>query len=243
MSGPGGRVTKRDERRDARRSQLQQRQLARQRERAAKIRRQRITQATLVVGTIVILALVAFLVIRGVSASSGPQNSGSLAPASGQTVDGMPCMTNEGSTLHVHAYVKLYVDGKEQVVPPGIGVVAPPSAGVSALGSNGAKSCLYPLHVHDQEPNIIHVESPTKTDYTLGQLFDLWGQQLSATQVMDQKVGASRPLTVQVIDSTGKVTQETGDPRKIVMHARDTIVILYNSANVKPAPFTDWNGL
>ncbi len=68
------------------------------------------------------------------------------------------------------------------------------------------KTCLYPLHVHDGEPNIIHIESPIQKTYTLGNFFDIWGQPLSATQVMGNKTDSTHKLVFEVFDASGKLT-------------------------------------
>lgn len=43
-------------------------------------------------------------------------------------------------------------------------------------------TCFYWLHTHT-ENGVIHVESPTQATFTLGQLFDIWGQPLNSRQV------------------------------------------------------------
>lgn len=244
MSGPGGSVSKRDKRRDTRRAQLQQRQLERQRERQRQLRNRRIRQIAFIGGPILVILLIV-LSVALIGRGNSPQSSNNtgLAPAHGQTVDGMECLPSEGGLIHNHAYLEIYVDGKGVTVPPGLGIVYPQGSGVSALASDGLKSCLYPLHVHDQEPNIIHIESPVQKSYFLGEVFDLWGQQFSSTDVMGHKADASHKLVFQVFDADGKMTTVTSDPRQIELKAHQTIVILYNSPNVTPKAYTDWNGL
>lgn len=243
MSGPGGSVTKRDKRRDTRRAQLQQRQLERQRERERQLRNQRIRQIAFI-GVPILIILVIVLSVAVIGHNNTPTTTkGGLAPAHGQTVDGMDCLPSEGGLIHNHAYLEIYVDGKGVTVPPGLGIVYPQGTGVSALASDGLKSCLYPLHVHDQEPNIIHIESPVQKSYFLGEVFDLWGQQLTSTQVMAHKADATNKLVFEVFDASGKMTTVTTDPRQIELTAHETVAILYNSPNVSPKPYTDWNGL
>lgn len=238
MSGPGGSSTKRDQRRDSRRQVLQQRQRQRELERQRQLRNQRLRLIGIIGGVVLVIALVTVLVFA--TRPSTPAKGGGLSPATGQTVDGMQCTTSEQLVFHIHAYVTFYVNGQLQTVPPGVGIVAPPNSGGSALGSNGSLSCIYPVHVHDNESNIVHIESPIKKTYTLANLFDLWGQPLSATQVMGNKADATHPLTFYVFDASGKMTQVTTDPRQIAMEEHTTIVILYNSPKVQPKAFTQW---
>ncbi|HEX5157184.1 MAG TPA: hypothetical protein VFW17_08215 [Ktedonobacterales bacterium] len=239
MSGPGGSTTKRDQRRDARRQQLQQRQLIRERERQRKIRNQRLRLAAFIGVPILLVALISVLLVATHQGPS-PASSTGLSPASGQTVDGMQCTSSEQLVFHIHSYLEIYVDGKPVTVPPGAGIVAPEGSGETALASNGLKTCIYPLHVHDTEPNIIHIESPIQKTYTLGNFFDIWGQPLSATEMMGNKADSTHKLVFEVFDASGKLTQVTSDPRAIGLAEHETIVILYNSPNVQPKPFTNW---
>ena len=45
-----------------------------------------------------------------------------------------------------------------------------------------AGSCFYWLHTHAAD-GIIHIESPVQRTYTLGDFFDVWGQNLTPTRV------------------------------------------------------------
>lgn len=46
----------------------------------------------------------------------------------------------------------------------------------------GATRCYYWLHVHAQD-GVIHIESPSKRRYTLGDFFAIWRQPLTFTRV------------------------------------------------------------
>ena len=46
----------------------------------------------------------------------------------------------------------------------------------------GGGKCFYWLHTHAAD-GIIHIESPVKRIFTLGDFFDVWGQRLSGRQV------------------------------------------------------------
>jgi hypothetical protein len=232
MTGPGGTTTKRDQRRDSRRAQFQQRQLERQRERQRRLRQQRMTRAGIIGAGVLVLALVVFLVIHATAGgSSGPviiHGTGTYtSPATGETRDDIGCAPAEQLVYHIHAYLYIYVNGQPIVIPGGTGI---PS------GAN----CLYSLHVHNGETNIIHIEAPSPGIYTLGAFFDIWGEQLSKTQVMGYKADASHPLTFDVFDANGKKTQVRGNPLDIQLQNHETMVILYNSPGITPQPFTGW---
>lgn len=236
MSGPGGSTTKRDQRRDARRQQLQQRQLIRERERQRKIRNQRLRLAAIIGVPILLVALISVLLVATHQGPS-PSTSTGLSPASGQTVDGMECTSSEQLVFHIHSYLEIYVDGKPVTVPPGVGIVAPEGSGESALASNGLKTCIYPLHVHDTEPNIVHIESPIQKTYTLGNFFDIWGQPLSRQRVADHPVGAGQALRVYVGPRLFR-----GNPRTIPLYEHTKVTLEIGPPFVAP-PRVDWQGL
>jgi hypothetical protein len=239
MSGPGGTNTKRDQRRESRKEQFQRRQLERQRERERQLRNQRIRRGAIYGGVALAVILLGALIFGIIRNANTPATTGALQPASGQTVDGIECQTSEGAVIHNHTALDLYVDGKQVTVPAGVGIVAPPPN--VALASNGLTACLYALHVHDGEPNLIHIESPVNKAYTVGELFDIWGQELTDTSFMGHPIDAQHKLTIEVYDESGKLVQTyTGKPRDLAFNNRQTYVYKYNSPDVKPALY-DWS--
>jgi len=239
MSGPGGAYTKRDQRRESRKEQFQRRQVERQRERERQLRNQRIRQWSIYGGVALAVILLGALIFSVIRNNNSPSTSGGLQPANGQAVDGIECQSQEGAVIHDHTALDLYVNGAQISVPAGVGIVAP--APNVALASNGLTTCLYALHVHDGEPNLIHVESPVKKTYTVGELFDIWGQELTDTSFMGHPLDAEHKLTIEVYDESGKLVQTyTGKPRDLAFSNRQTFVFKYDSPNVKPALF-DWS--
>jgi hypothetical protein len=235
--------TKRDQRRDTRKAQFQQRQLERRRarERARRIqlaKRYGIIGGGVLVGLLV-LTWAGFAIFGGGQPTFNPTP---LSPANGQVVDGIACSTGEMLQVHYHANLQIYVDGQQVPVPAGVGIVEPDSSIASPhQSSNGTLSCLYNLHTHDGS-GIIHIESPDNRDYTLGNLFDIWGQRLSSAQLMQNKVDGTHKLVVVVFDANGQKSTYTGDPHNLTLNQHDTIYLLYNSPSVQPKPFTDWKG-
>jgi hypothetical protein len=77
----------------------------------------------------------------------------------------------------------VFVDGKPRQIPYGVGIAPPRQVQKTAVGpfvANGA--CFTWLHTHAAD-GIIHIESPIKRQYTLGNFFDVWGQPLGPSQV------------------------------------------------------------
>ena len=123
-----------------------------------------------------------------------------------KSVDGIKCQRTEKVLFHIHAHLTVFVAGKARLVPFGIGI-GPPLGGqntpVGPFVTNG--TCFSWLHTHVSD-GVIHVESPIRRTYTLGNFFDVWGQPLSSS-----RVGPARGRVVAFYN--GKVW--TGDPRRI----------------------------
>jgi hypothetical protein len=247
MSGPQGSVTKRDQRRETRRQQYETARRQRQIEVQRQLRRKRLQRGALyLVGALVVIMIAALIIHAATGANSATGSGPTIhsvgtytAPALGETRDGMPCYNlNNGAepsiSAHYHAYLEMYVNGKPYDVPANTGIPA-------AL--NGAQ-CIYPLHIHPGENNIIHIETQSaNTVYTLGAFFDIWGQPLSTTQVGSNKADATHKLVFEYFDANGKLHPWTGNPLDLPLKSHETVVILYNSPNTTPTAYTNWNGL
>lgn len=124
---------------------------------------------------------------EGVPLQKVPDLASPDSTVSGRPVDGITCRPTmlQSEKYHVHAHVAIYVDGVQERIPAGAGIVAPRTAEPAPGGvfmDNSTGSCLYWLHVHAND-GIIHVEAPRQEPFTLGQFFDIWGQPLGPDQV------------------------------------------------------------
>jgi hypothetical protein len=142
----------------------------------------------------------------------------------GLPIDGIHCDRSEGAVLHIHTNLQLFDHGHAVTVPANIGI------------PEGA-DCLYWLHTHSDD-GFIHVESPVKRSFNLGQFFDIWGPELSWTRAASLTATHGRRLSVWV-----NGTPWTGhNPRDIVLRDRETIVIQNGPPFAKPAA-ADWSKL
>ncbi len=176
---------------------------------------------------------------------SGPKLATLINAASGQTLNGIQCQTNEQTLVHVHTHLTIFVNGQARVIPYGIGIPgfqaiqlnpAPP-AGPGPFVETG--TCFYWLHVHAND-GVIHVESPSTTmNFTLGQLFDEWGIPLSSTQV-----GSATGKVTVFFTSPGKKTGiYTGNPRNLPLGDHYQIQLVVGTPIVAPVQITNWGGL
>jgi len=176
---------------------------------------------------------------EGIGVPSGPKLATLVNAATGQTIDGVQCQAGEQTVVHVHTHLTIFVNGKAQVIPYGIGI-----PGFQAVQTaNGpfvqSGSCFYWLHVHAYD-GIIHVESPTTTQsFTLGQLFDEWGVPLSSTQVGP----ATGKVTVFFTSPGKQPALYTGNPRDLPLGDHYQIQLDVGTPIVAPVKVTNWGGL
>jgi len=130
---------------------------------------------------------------------------------------GLPALSAEGTVLHIHQHLDIFINGKPVAVPASIGI-------------NSLAGFISSIHVHDNS-GIIHVESPTVQTFTLGQFFDIWGVQFTATSIGGYSNTADKILKVFV-----NGTQYSGDPRKLALDAHQEIVITYGTNQELPNP-------
>src|SRR5207253_9951624 len=95
-----------------------------------------------------------------------------------------------------------------------------------------SSSCLFWLHTHATD-GVIHVESPTKDAFTLGQFFDIWHQPLSRTQGASLKADARHQIRAYV---NGHLY--AGDLRTIPLTAHALITLEDGPPWVTPPPFS-----
>lgn len=130
---------------------------------------------------------------------------------------------------HVHAHLDVFVDDKHLIVPAGIGIdITDPR--VHAVVSGGFPSyggisipcdrpCISPLHTHDVS-GIIHTESSTHKDNTLGQLFTEWGVRLDVNCFATY----CKPAKSVAVYVDGQ--KFSGDPTTIALSDRKEIAIV-----------------
>jgi hypothetical protein len=168
-----------------------------------------------------------------------PVPSGSaLAPPQrlrdGQRIDGITCQVGEQLAFHIHAHVRIVVRGRSRQVPAGIGIAPPYEVAQTQAGPFVAgASCFMWLHTHAAD-GIVHIESPVEREYTLGEFFDVWGQQLGR-----DRVGPAQGRVTAFLN--GKIF--SGDPRRIPLLAHNQIELEVGRPIVAPERITFPSGL
>lgn len=151
-------------------------------------------------------------------------NDFSNVPADNQLLNnmnkaGLDALTAEGTVEHIHQHLDIIVNGNSITIPAHVGI---------------GSSFISPLHVHDNT-NILHVESPVKKDFTLGQFFDEWGIDFNNNCIGKNCADGSHKL---VVFSNGE--QVSGDFRSHILTSHEEIYIWYGAKDQNPTPIKEF---
>jgi hypothetical protein len=132
---------------------------------------------------------------------------------------GLPAVGAE--TFHLHASLRVYVDGKPVPVPQNIGI-------------DSATQTIASLHTHDAE-GIVHMEADSEFDFTLGQFMAVWGVAFSKDRLGSLTPKGDKQLQVYL---NGK---PVSDPVNVVMPEHGNLVIGYGKQGSFPTePKLNW---
>ncbi len=133
---------------------------------------------------------------------------------------------------HVHSHLDVFVNGKHVIVPAGLGIditnpgvhtfAAGPFKSYGGIAVPCAQACISPLHTHDVT-GVLHTESSTKKDNTLGQLFIEWNVRLTNTCFASY----CEPATPVAVYVNG--TKFAGDPTTVPLSNLKEIAIVVGS--------------
>lgn len=186
-------------------------------------------------GVGVILLAAAALVFASRQGSSSPAPPTPPPQTAASAVDGVQCGTMEQLAYHIHQHLALYDHGKQVRVPAGIGIP----------GGELTAACYYWIHVHASTPNIIHVESPIRKTFHLGNVFDIWeatkGDTNPPGDVYVQRLRAAAARGQVHAFYNGKPWH--GSYRSIPLTSHAVITVEIGAPVVPPRPFTNWQGL
>lgn len=139
-----------------------------------------------VLGAIALAVVLGLLVWGRAGGSVGEKTTREVAES---------CTTDMATQFHIHPHLVIMTNGVAEVMPANIGI------------TNG---CMHPLHTHDTS-GVVHVESPVKRDFTLGDFFFVWGRPFDQEHLTRMTVNG-----VEV--ATGEAT---------ILRDKDEIVLTY----------------
>ena len=93
------------------------------------------------------------------------------------------CLQSHSHDLtHYHANLSISIRGENRIIPPSTGVTS---------------TCMRGIHTHDNL-GTLHIETPGEMEARLEHFFEIWGQPLSGTQLMEATVGQGESFTMTV---------------------------------------------
>lgn len=160
-------------------------------------RRARPAVLPIVLGVLLVFLLGAGAALLLVSSQSRSQQQAAVAatrvvaaplPAAGSNnplpdINGISCDALESTLVHIHVHLAIFVNGQEEQIPFGVGIGEPWQVTDSDEGpfvTDGA--CFYWIHTHTQD-GIVHIESPIRRRFSLGDFFAIWQMSLNENQV------------------------------------------------------------
>jgi hypothetical protein len=143
----------------------------------------------------------------------------------GEPVQDIPCVLNVPNNYHVHTHVSIFLDGVALAVPSNIGI-----------HPQMPSRCFYLMHTHDKSGKI-HLEADAPRSFTLGQLFEIWGQPLETGDVAGL---TGQPIKVYSTENA-TVTEVTTDWKAIELTTKKLITIQVGTPITEIPNFT-WNG-
>jgi hypothetical protein len=184
--------------------------------------------------------------VNGAAGYFIPPQGDTASGGNGAPVDGITCDSQMYDTYHVHVYLGVIVNGSWLADPTAIGMVDP---GPAQNGFVDTASCFYWIHTHDSS-GYIHLESPsaapvTSSEFTLGNVMDIWGQTLTSTQFGPWSGNVriftgTAPAPAQTVTS---YTEYTGSPAALPLYSHEAIWLEVNApyttaASLPPVTFT-----
>jgi hypothetical protein len=132
------------------------------------------------------------------------------------TAAGLPMLRRESNVEHIHTHLDVLVDGAPVTVPASIGI-------------DMTRRTISPLHTHDAS-GVIHIESPVRREFSLGEFFSEWLVSLSAGNIGGLRAGDGKVVRVFV-----NGTQQNGNPGAIMLGAHDEVAVVYGTVQAGEA--------
>jgi hypothetical protein len=161
-------------------------------------------------------------VLVGMQKGPAPWSQGLVGLKERLVAIGVPFGPQETLVYHIHDLVQIYIDGKPTTIPPGIGI--------NSVGTQ-AEQFISAIHTHDAS-GIVHIESPTKREYTLGQFFTIWGVQLTPTCLGTEYCNSGNKQLRVFYDGV----PYTKDPAGILFSQHHDIVVTFGTKAQLPDP-------
>lgn len=167
---------------------------------------------------------------QGLALETGLPLAQTSTTIAGQTIDGIQCQRIDQLAYQAYAHLQVDVDGRSRALPGAIGLVTPKSSSTGTTTTYHQGLCSYWIATTAAD-GVIDIRSPVPGTYTLGELFDIWGQPLTRDRVASAR-GRVRATV------NGRVWH--GDPRGIPLREHEAIQLAVGRP-VPPFKPIDWS--
>jgi hypothetical protein len=211
------------------RTRAEKKELARAEREAARrriARAQRLRQLAWIAGITIVVAAGVFVftnrddqgtssvALPGELTTEAPWDANAAKSAARATALGLPA---EGTTMHEHADVEIFVHGSKEPVPKDIGIDA-------------SKGTIQSIHTHD-DTGLVHLESSRSREFTLGEFFDVWGVRFTPSCLGAYCNEGNNRLQVFVDGE-----EVTGNMQDVQLDDQTVIVVTYGTPTELPDP-------
>jgi hypothetical protein len=128
----------------------------------------------------------------------------------GDPIGRFNCVINPPQPLAFYAHLSILVNNEPQKIPKYLGAAPQPTT-----------HCFYAIHTHDSSGKI-HVTPAAPGIFTLGELFEIWGQPLTNTNVAGV---TGLPVEIYVTDNGTSTKVEDADWSNIELKDHREITI------------------
>jgi hypothetical protein len=125
-------------------------------------------------------------------------------------IDGVQCVAPEQFAFHIHTRLNISINNDSYPIPAGIGIIP--------------DKCIYWLHTHD-DSGIIHVESPIKKAFTLGQFLHIWNE-FNSSDTLAQDIANNNLNGTSMVYINGILMNNNSDYRDIELKDKEQISLV-----------------
>jgi hypothetical protein len=122
------------------------------------------------------------------------------------------CNSKEHFNFHIHTKLVIMIDNQLYPIPANIGIIP--------------EQCIYWLHTHDNS-GLIHIESPIKRNFTLGEFLQIWKLFDSSDivhNIADNKINGSSSILVNN-NNNNSITSDVTDYSNLVLKDQNKILL------------------
>ena len=126
-------------------------------------------------------------------------------------VKDIECNSEEHFDFHIHSKLIIMIDNEIYPIPANIGIIP--------------EKCIYWLHTHDNS-GIIHIESPIKRNFTLGQFLQVWklfDNSDIVRDIVDNKINGN--ISSIHVNNNNSITSSVTDYSNLVLKDQNKILL------------------